>query len=244
MDHKCTCQVMSLIGTRDNNEDRAGVFEKNGDYCFTLADGLGGHGRGEVASQSVLDTAGRIFTEQGWSQDILDRIFTEAQNNLMDLQKELHAVDEMKTTMVSAVVHDGVLRFGHVGDSRLYLFRNRKIFVRTYDHSVPQMLVYAGEISEAKIRNHPDRNRLMRVMGTDWEKPMYELSGETELRTGDSLLLCTDGFWEPLEERKMISAHFFTKTPAEWMDKMRVLIDKKMKGQDMDNCTAIAVFVN
>lgn len=73
------------------------------------------------------------------------------------------------------------VQWGHVGDSRLYAFAKNKVKLRTLDHSVPQMLVFAREIKEKQIRNHPDRNRLLRVMGIEWEKPMYELAEQTQL---------------------------------------------------------------
>lgn len=68
------------------------------------------------------------------------------------------------------------MQWGHVGDSRLYYFKNGKIVKRTLDHSVPQMLVARGEIDEKEIRHHPDRNRLVRVMGMEWDEPKYQVS--------------------------------------------------------------------
>ena len=75
---------------------------------------------------------------------------------------------------------------------------------RTIDHSIPQMLALAGEIKEKEIRRHPDRNKLLRVVGTDWENPQYEISEDVEKTGGEAFLLCSDGFWENITEKEMV----------------------------------------
>ena len=96
------------------------------------------------------------------------------------------------------------MQWGHVGDSRLYYFKNGRIVKRTLDHSVPQMLVAAGEIDEKEIRHHPDRNRLVRVMGMEWDEPKYQVSEPMPEEPGQAFLLCSDGFWENIEEEQII----------------------------------------
>ena len=109
----------------------------------------------------------------------------------------------MKTTVVMLCVSGNNAYWTHVGDSRLYFFRKGKLVLHTKDHSIPQMLVAAGEIKEKNIRRHPDRNKLLRVMGTDWEEPQYAVSDPIELQEGDAFLLCSDGFWENIVEKQM-----------------------------------------
>ena len=98
-------------------------------------------------------------------KDCLERCFMESQKRLMKKQADENARQDLKTTLVLLRIVNGYVQWGHVGDSRLYYFKNGKIVKRTLDHSVPQMLVAAGEIDEKEIRHHPDRNRLVRVMG-------------------------------------------------------------------------------
>ncbi len=134
------------------------------------------------------------------------------------------------------------VQWGHVGDSRLYAFAKNKVKLRTLDHSVPQMLVFAREIKEKQIRNHPDRNRLLRVMGIEWEKPMYELAEQTQLEKYQAFLLCSDGFWELIDEKQMCKLLKNSSTVEEWMQAMVEVIKQNGIGKNMDNYTAIALW--
>lgn len=237
-----TYAMVSDKGDRELNEDFIGVKAKQGAYFFALADGLGGHGRGEVASRLVVEEALRDFSEEDINIDFIKNTFEKCQSKLMNHQKELHATNEMKTTMVMSCVTQDSIRWGHIGDSRLYMFHGRKLISRTVDHSVPQMLVFAGEIKEKDIRFHPDRNRLMKVMGTEWEKPEYELSTLFEREGRQALLLCSDGFWELIDEKKMIKCLNKASSVQEWLELMLQIVHENGKGKDMDNFSAICVW--
>lgn len=237
-----TYAMFSDKGDRELNEDFIGMKEKSGTYIFALADGLGGHGRGEVASKLVVEEALAEFSEQSVNGDLIDNIFEKCQGKLMNNQKELHATNEMKTTLVVGCVTNDGIRWGHIGDSRLYLFQGKKLICRTVDHSVPQMLVFAGEIKEKDIRFHPDRNRLMKVMGTEWVKPEYELSTMYNRSGRQAFLLCSDGFWELIDEKKMIKCLKKASSVQEWLDLMLRIVYENGKGKDMDNFSAICVW--
>ena len=105
----------------------------------------------------------------------------------------------MRTTAVVLCTEGNRGTALHIGDSRFYHFRNGKIISQTKDHSVPQMLAMAGEISEHEIRRHPDRNRLLRALGDENEEVRFVRS-DFEIKEGDAFLLCSDGFWEEVEE--------------------------------------------
>lgn len=238
--------VLSRSGGREINEDFAGVAELEQGFCCILADGLGGHDRGEVASRLVTDTGLAIFREryeQGKTDlcGYLEQCFTEAQDRLMARRREEHS--EMKTTMVVLASSGNRLQWGHVGDSRLYQFCRGKLVKRTLDHSVPQMLVMTGEIREKDIRGHEDRNRLLRVMGAEWASPKYELSEEMEADESQAFLLCSDGFWELIEEKQMMRMLRRSATPKEWLEQMEQEVLKNGRGRNMDNYTAIGVFM-
>lgn len=112
----------------------------------------------------------------------------------------------------------------------------------TLNHSVPQMLAQAGEIREADIRHHPDRNRLMRVMGVRNDAPRFEVGKPIRLTGAYQFLLCTDGYWELIEEDDMLRTLKESATPQQWLSQMNRIILENGRGQEMDNYTAIAAF--
>ncbi len=238
-----TYTVFTDRGGREVNEDSARVFEKDGKKCLVLCDGLGGHGKGEVASALVVEAVGQIFNSaQKIDEDFLRSAFQLSQEALIDEQIRQDAKTDMKTTAVAMYIDGNKVQWGHVGDSRLYAFAKNKVKLRTLDHSVPQMLVFAREIKEKQIRNHPDRNRLLRVMGIEWEKPMYELTEQTQLEKYQAFLLCSDGFWELIDEKQMCKLLKNSSTVEEWMQAMVEVIKQNGIGKNMDNYTAIALW--
>lgn len=230
-------------GTRELNEDYIGMTSRDGRYLFVLADGLGGHGRGEAASRLVIEEIVQYYMKQTVIPDISECI-DYAQEQLLTKQEQEHDKNGMKTTLALLEIADGQARWAHVGDSRLYCFNRNKVTVRTLDHSVPQMLVSSGEIKEKNIRGHEDRNRLLRVMGIEWSRPMYEISSWVPLRKCQAFLLCSDGFWELLEEKYMERLLKRAVSPEQWVNEMTKIICDNGTGKDMDNFSAIAVFVD
>ncbi|MCL1834986.1 MAG: protein phosphatase 2C domain-containing protein [Oscillospiraceae bacterium] len=226
------------VGSREINEDSVLIEKEGGRILFALADGLGGHGRGEDASQLVTAVCAEVFKNGGG----LDECFTQAQERLMEQQRKERAPEEMKTTLALLLADNGKVSWGHIGDSRVYRFAAGKFAARTLDHSVPQMLVLSGEIKEKAIRYHEDRNRLLRVMGVEWESPRFELSDEDAIEPGDRYLLCSDGFWELITEKQMQRHLKKAPTPEKWLELMEQDVKDNGKGRDMDNYSAIAVF--
>lgn len=229
-------------GNREYNEDSFGVAMYKDSFCFVVADGLGGHGGGDIASKIAVDTVCGIFEKEGYYEDFFENVFNEAQKRIISEQEERGTMYQMKTTIVVLVINKNKSFWAHIGDSRLYLFSNKKYKKRTIDHSVPQLLVLSGEIKEKQIRNHPDRNRLMRVLGVKGEKPQFDFSGEKKLRSFETYLLCTDGFWELINEKEMESSLKKSLSPDEWIDNMNMIINERGKNKDMDNYTAIVVW--
>ena len=235
-------QIYTAPGNREINEDCAAAAVNGSAACFVLCDGLGGHGRGEVASKTAADRFLAAFAENpSLSAERLSAAFEAAQAELLAKQEELHVLNEMKTTAVVLMTDGQSALWGHVGDSRLYLFYKNKVVLRTLDHSVPQMLVLAGEIREKQIRQHPDRNRLMRVLGSEWGERKYEISEPVSLSECQAFLLCSDGFWEYITERGMCKYLKKSNTAAEWLQLMTDEVNRNGNGADMDNNTAVAV---
>ena len=232
-------------GTREHNEDSTGVAERDGAFCFVLADGLGGHSRGEVASGLAVQEVLACFSESVDPVGTLGDAFERAQKKILDCQASQAELKYMKTTMVALVINGDIGRWCHIGDSRLYRFTGSRYKERTRDHSVPQMLFESRQIRESDIRHHPDRSRLLRVIGSPWETGSYDLSDEYRfsLRKREAFLLCSDGFWELVEEKRMAETLKAADTPEQWLNAMRIEVLKNGAGTDMDNYSAIGVFV-
>ena len=237
-----THSLYTDTGSREVNEDCIMTTERNGSRCFVLCDGLGGHGKGELASACVAASLCQSFEQAPDSDSFFASAIAAAQERLIAEQKRLGALFEMKTTAVVLVIDGGRWRCAHIGDSRAYHFRRCKQAFRTIDHSVPQMLALAGDIREKDIRCHPDRNRLLRVMGIESDSPRYELTGWQEIKSGDAFLLCSDGFWEPITEKEMSKLLKKAASAESWLAAMADTVRKNAAGTDMDNNSAIAVF--
>jgi len=229
-------------GSRSANEDSVGSFSNETNHCFVVCDGLGGHGMGDVASRLVVDVFESRFRQTENMADFLPSTFEAAQAILLSEQEERNAKRKMKTTCVALAVDDKNAYIGHIGDSRLYVFYKNKVKYRTLDHSIPQMLVLSKEIKESEIRHHPERNYVLRVMGINWEEPMYEISQTQKLKKCQAFLLCTDGFWELILEDEMCRLLKESASPEEWLNKMAEIIQQNGEGKNMDNYSAIAVW--
>lgn len=239
---KLTYKIYTNIGDREINEDSVGEVKTENGHCFVLADGLGGHGGGEQASGMAVQSVLSIFADC-YDETFLDKCFEAAQTKITQEQEKNSKLQDMKTTMVVLVLKDGKARWGHIGDSRLYLFKKNKIECRTLDHSVPQMLVNTGEIKEKDIRGHEDRNRLLRVIGSPWGNRSYELSAPVSIKKKQAILMCSDGFWELIEEKEMQTLLKKSKTVEEWLDQMVYRVKKNGLNTDMDNNSAIAIWM-
>lgn len=237
-------ELLSNPGDRENNEDSIGMYQNGEEYCFVLADGLGGHGKGEEASRLAVERSVMAFAEKGGGEEVLNQSFAQAQTAILEGQKADYHAQDMKTTLVLLHVGEESLQWGHIGDSRLYYFKNNKLVRRTLDHSVPQMLVASGQIKEKQIRNHPDRNRLLRVLGIDWDEPKYQIDEPVQREGVQAFLLCSDGFWELVDEKKMQHYLKKAKTPGQWLALMEETVKKNGRGKNMDNYSAVAVWLD
>ncbi len=237
-----TYSFLSEAGEREKNEDSISVCTKGNDYLFVLCDGLGGHGSGEVASNAAVSAVKKVFMEENLEpQAMITRCIEQAQSDIFALQQAAQRFDACKTTITILLVINNTAYCAHVGDSRIYLFGKNKLISRTLDHSVPQMLVMQGEIKEKDIRFHEDRNRLVRVLGNDSAPPKIDFSPAIPLAPNMNFLLCSDGFWEWIDEKDMIKQLKSTKDVNAWLLNMKQIVVKTGKGNHMDNFSAIAV---
>ena len=184
--------TISKIGGRQVNEDAVGVSQTSDSIFCVLADGLGGHNAGEVASALAVETSLCIFNEGDLPfEKTLSACMNESQNAIIKEQHRQNRPEEMKTTVVLLLISENKAQWAYIGDSRVYRFENNELAERTLDHSVPQMLALQGEIRDKEIRHHEDRNRLTRVMGAEWETPKFVLSEPMDLQKATAFLLCS-----------------------------------------------------
>lgn len=227
--------VTTNEGGRVHNEDTVEVLCEENKILAVAADGLGGCGGGEIASASAAD----YLKSSLWKMPCTKEAAAEAVSgaNCAVLARQ-HGEVRMKTTL--AVLYGAGDRFiaAHVGDTRIYQFRGGKIIFQTRDHSVSQMAVYMGEITQAEIRGHADRNKLIRVLGNS--SGVKAEIHEPDWQKGDVFLLCTDGFWEMISEEEMSLFLLEASDMNRWLQAMESVIRKRMP-KESDNYSAAAV---
>jgi len=240
---KFTQSIFTDKGGRAVNEDSVDHIQVKDRHCFIVCDGLGGHGMGDVASRLAVKSFKDSFVSSAGIEEFAEIAFFAAQSALIQAQKEDRRLSNMRTTAVVLCTEGKRGIVLHMGDSRFYHFRDGKIIRQTKDHSVPQMLVMTGEISESEIRRHPDRNRLLRALGDENDEVRFARS-DFEIREGDAFLLCSDGFWEEVEEESMEAMLIRNKKADKWLNEMAALARERGKDRNMDNYTALAVMVD
>ncbi len=236
-------------GTRPVNEDSLGDEQSQGLWGFVVADGLGGHGKGEIASALAVEAFQKVIrSPKATLEQTLRAGFETAQEDILAEQLRTNSTAQMKTTATALLLTPDTVLWGHIGDTRLYAFSNGffskgRIKCRTLDHSVPQMLVLAGDIRESDIRNHPDRNQLLRVLGVSGESPRFQLSKVRRAKKFQAFLLCTDGFWELILEDEMERCLAAANSAQQWLEAMAEIIHRRGEGSQMDNLSAIGVIL-
>ncbi len=234
--HDLDFAFYSDVGGRANNEDSYLSKKISNGYLFIVADGLGGHDDGEMASYSAVNSI-KEYLANNETKSVSEAICF-ANNKVLDMQVK-HS-SKMKTTVALAYVTDSKTVIAHIGDSRVYVFKNGRIIHQTIDHSASQLAVSVGEIRPEDIRKHEDRNVLLRALGAS-DNIKVET---TELQNDeyDALLLCSDGFWEYVLECEMENELSSSKAADKWLYKMRS-IQLGRAPEKCDNNTAIAVMI-
>jgi serine/threonine protein phosphatase PrpC len=173
---------------------------------FLVADGMGGHNAGEVASQEAVARVQESYYADA-THDVgasLRHAFEGANQALGELAEADPAKAGMGTTLVAAAIRDGRATVANVGDSRAYLLRGKRFTQLTVDHSWVAEQVHAGELTREQAKRHPHRNLITRALGSKPEVKVHLF--EIDLHKGDVLLLCTDGLSGPVSEQKMAQA--------------------------------------
>lgn len=239
-----TC-YLSELGGRERNEDACGYWTSASSACWVVSDGAGGHGSGDVASRLAVSTILRSFaTSPSVTPDTAASLLNAAHEAIIHQKHSGQTTDDMHATAAVLLIepHAAVALWGHVGDTRVYLFRHGSLTYQTRDHSLVQELINAGYGSTDMIRSHPKRSLLTSALGSSNELALSVASEPMSLRDGDIFLLCTDGWWEYVEEHEMENLLGTTPSAQAWLDGMRDMIVSRATDTN-DNYTAMCVVI-
>jgi len=204
---KFTIYQNSRQGPRQYNQDRLAYSYSKDALLLVVADGMGGHRHGEVAAQLAVNAMTEAFQRlavpalSSPAKFLIDHI-QQIHDMIDQLTQDREMLESPRTTIVAAIVQRGVLYCAHVGDSRLYHFRDGHLLYRTEDHSIVQSLYNKGMIEKGDMSSHPYRHKVYSCLGGD-TPPKIDLSDRQELAEGDTILLCTDGVWDPLTDEQI-----------------------------------------
>jgi len=218
---------------RANNQDAPIVSEKL--RLYGVADGMGGHKGGEVASTSARDDLLRELEGKTPSVTALSGAIEEVNRQIYHQQEHDDALTGMGTTLSVLWMSDNFVYIGHVGDSRVYLLRDGEFKQMTLDHSLVEQLVREGVLTEEEAQNHPMRNIITRAIGTD-ESVEVDVVVE-ERRKGDLWLACSDGLHGLVDDRQMRDA-LRQYAPEKAAD---VLLKAALDAGGRDNVTLVIV---
>ncbi len=231
----------SSKGGRKINEDSCGHVLDGGCGFFVVADGLGGHSHGELASECAVNTLIREWSPS--SPDREEWFYSSirlANEGIMSLQKEQGEV--MKSTVAALAIDQEKAVWAHVGDSRVYYIHDGWIKSVTEDHSVAYKKYKAGEISLEDIAFDEDQSRLLRSLGgEDRNEPQIHVL-EERLVPGDAFLLCSDGAWEYLKNGEIAIDLLKSENAERWTELLLLRMMDRIAYEN-DNLTLLAVML-
>lgn len=237
---KFSVAKISKQGGREYNEDACDYVHIENEVHIVLADGLGGHGGGHVASATCVENALFSMRTAMFSAQAIQDAVMSAQDAIINKQQSEQRYQNMRSTIVVCWMKNEQCIWGHVGDSRLYHFSKGEVIFQTRDHSVPQVLAATGEIHSSEIRYHDDRNRLTSALGNSERLKITCEQSPHPLLIGDVILLCTDGFWEHITEIEMQVDLAKSKSVEDWLRLMEIRLLERVDGTN-DNYSAVAV---
>ena len=237
------------IGMRSTNQDAIGEAVHEQLACFVLADGAGGHAGGEIASRLVVDSILHCFRhDPRFGSEALLGYAACASADVAKHKLTEPRYADMSTTVAALLIDRaaGQALWAHLGDSRVYLFRNARLHAMSKDHSLTQQLIDAGYARAEQLRIHPQRNILFAAIGAEGDTQIELSAGATSLLPGDALLLCSDGLWEWVVEADMERTLAQHGSAEAWLAAMCCLADDNIEhsGKQRDNFSAYAILVH
>ncbi len=220
---------------RSHNEDSVTIVKNvNEEILLAVADGMGGHRGGEIASSIAINSVAKSFSSIDnigskdeaiiWIKDIV----SEANTSIYKYTNENPESQGMGTTLVLAILTKDYLLFGNIGDSSGYVIKNKKLHKITTDHTLVNLLVKSGELTEEAAREHPRKNVLMKALGATTTVEMDVFDVETDI---EGILLCSDGLTNMLDDEQIMKVLNEDHTVQEKLSKL-VLKSNNRGGND------------
>jgi protein phosphatase len=233
----------SHIGGRKVNQDRMGYSFTRDALLLVLADGMGGHLRGEVAAAIALQTISAMFQQQALPyvkkpERFLEDAFMAAHQDIHRYRVAHDMPEAPRTTVVACLIQHNTATWAHCGDSRLYWLRDGQILARTRDHSHVESLIAKGLVAPCERATHPDRNKLYNCLGAG-SLPKIELASGSGMLPGDQVLLCSDGLWSMLPDDYLARRLHGQTVVRAVPELLGAALDKA--GAGSDNVTALAI---
>ncbi|PJY98708.1 MULTISPECIES: protein-serine/threonine phosphatase PrpC [Bacillus] len=227
---------------RQHNEDDAGIFKGKDDFVLAVvADGMGGHLAGDVASKMAVKAMGEKWNEAetipvapAACENWLNEQILAVNSKIYEHAQAHEECQGMGTTIVCALFTGKTVSVAHIGDSRCYLLQDSDFIQVTEDHSLVNELVRTGEISREDAEHHPRKNVLTKALGTDQSVSIDTRSFDIE--PGDKLLLCSDGLTNKVEGTELKDILQSDQAPQE---KVNLLVEKANQNGGEDNITAV-----
>ncbi len=238
---------LSLIGHRDENQDRVGVVSSGSSTFAIVIDGMGGHNEGaraaEMAKTVILDLFEASEKPIYHPREFLIQCIEQAHAALVELGRDQKVDHRPRATCALALIQKDKAYWAHVGDSRIYHLRDRKMVARTRDHSHIEILLREGLITEDEYREHPLRNYVEHCIGGEAREPFCSVAGAKTLEPNDILLLCSDGLWGGTDDH--VIAECFPSDVAEMdlLSNLRELMEAAIDAEapHSDNTTAAVI---
>lgn len=232
-------------GGRGYNEDACGFWSNEDAACWVVSDGAGGHGSGDIASRMVVSGILESFAANpAVSSDRAVELLRGANDAVIHAKRSGVTQDDMHATVALLLIDrkGNAAVWGHAGDTRIYLFRDGEIAYRTRDHSLVQNFIDAGYGDASAIRGHPQRSLLTSAIGANETVELSVAGSLLSLKDGDVFLICTDGWWEYVEEADMLRLLQRAGSTQDWLLGMSDCVSRSGR-TDNDNFTAVGVVV-
>ena len=219
---------------RPINEDSYYAPQAGERFC-AVADGMGGHNAGEVASALAVETfSGRMREVEHISAEALHAAVERANETVYEAALENEGMSGMGTTFSALAEQDDMVYLAHVGDSRIYLVRNGAIMQLTTDHTLVEEMVQNGLLTPREARVHPRRNIITRALGT--EQIVQIDIVQMNAHPGDVFFLCSDGMTNYVDEHEILRTAV---SERDWDDKLKHLVSIALENGDKENITAL-----
>jgi PPM family protein phosphatase len=214
---------VSLLGDREENQDRAAVHAAGGSVLLVVADGMGGHAGGALAAETAVSSLRDSFA--GITPKVDDGRFLRtametAHDAVVSIGEEIGLGSRPRATCAACLIRDGQATWAHVGDSRVYFIREGAIVTRTRDHTPIENLLQDGLISEDEVAGHPMRHYVEYCLGGLAERPVIAVSGPVSLVPGDVMMLCSDGLWSGLMETDIAAGPDPEQPLEDWLTRL------------------------